>query len=106
MIDIGLYIVYALFFVAAGAAIVLPLLSALKSPKNLGKSGIALGVLVALFGISYGLAGGELNPKWQALGVTTEFSSKLIGAGLTMFYFVMISAILIMLYSEISKAFK
>jgi hypothetical protein len=52
------------------------------------------------------MAGSELTPKYQALGVNTEFSSKMIGAGLTMFYFVLVIAILGMLYSEISKAFK
>jgi len=38
--------------------------------------------------------------------VTTEFSSKMIGAGLTMFYIVLVIAILGMIYSEIAKAFK
>jgi hypothetical protein len=37
-IDIGLYIMYIFFFVAVGAAIVLPLINAIKSPAGLGKS--------------------------------------------------------------------
>jgi len=106
MLDFGLYLSYFLVFVAAGATILLPIVGAIKHPKDLGKSGMALGALVLIFAISYGLSGSELNPKWQSLGVTTEFNSKLIGAGLTMFYFVMIISILVLLYSEISKAFK
>jgi hypothetical protein len=67
---------------------------------------MSLLALVVVFVISYALAGSEITPKYQALGVNTEFSSKMIGAGLTMFYFVLVIAILGMLYSEISKAFK
>ena len=105
-IDIGLYVAYFLFFIALGAAIIFPLLSLVKHPKSLGKSGLGVGGLVVLFGIAYALSGGELSPKWAGLGVTTEFNSKMIGAGLTMFYFVIIIAIIAMIYSEISKAFK
>lgn len=106
MLDVGLYVSYFLLFLAAGAAIALPVFSAIKHPKTLGKSGIALGILVLIFVISYGLSGNELSPKWQALGVTTEFNSKIIGAGLTMFYITLIIAILVMIYSAISKSFK
>ncbi len=105
-IDIGLYIAYFLFFLASGAAIFFPLFSLVKHPKSLGKSGLGVGALIVLFGISYALSGSELNPKWAGLGVTTEFNSKMIGAGLTMFYFILIIAIIVMIYSAISKAFK
>jgi hypothetical protein len=106
IIDIGIYLAYFLFFIAAGAMFVLPTVNALKNPKDLGKSAMGLGALVVLFGIAFALSGGELTPKWMSLGVNSEFSSRLIGAGLTMFYFVLIIAILGMVYSEINKAFK
>jgi hypothetical protein len=85
---------------------VLPLMNALKSPANLAKSGMAIGGLLVLFIVAYLISGGELTPQYQALGVETEFSSRLIGAGLTMFYFVFFIAIIGMIYSEISKALK
>ena len=106
MLDAGLYVAYFLFFLAAGAALVLPLISLLKHPKSLGKTGLGVGGLVVLFGISFALSGNELKPKWAELGVTTEFNSQMIGAGLTMFYFILIIAIIVMIYSAISKAFK
>ncbi len=106
LIDIGIYVAYALFFLALGAMIVLPLLNALRSPGDLAKSGMGIGALVVLFAIAYAISGGELTPQYQALGVETEFSSRLIGAGLTMFYFVFFIAIIGMIYSEISKALK
>ncbi len=105
-LDIGLYLGYLLLFGAAIAAILFPVIHAIKNPKEIAKSGMSLGVLVVLFGVAYGLSGSELTTKYQALGVTTEFSSKMIGAGLTMFYFVLVIAIIGMLYSEIAKAFK
>jgi hypothetical protein len=106
LIDIGIYLAYILVVVAIGAMIVLPLINALKHPKDLGKSAMGVGTLVVLFGIAFALSGGELSPKWISLGVTTPLSSRLIGAGLTMFYFVLIIAVLGMIYSEINKAFK
>lgn len=105
-LDIGLYLGYLLLFGAAIAAVVFPLLHAIKNPKEIAKSGISLGVMLVLFLLAYLLAGDELTNKYQALGVTTSFSSKIIGAGLTMFYFTLVIAIGGMIYSEIAKAFK
>src|SRR5436189_5390154 len=105
LIDIGVYAAYILLAIAVGAMIVLPLMNALKNPKDLGKSAVGLGALVVLFGVAFALSGSELSPKWISLGVTTAFSSRLIGAGLTMFYFVLIISVIGLIDSEISKAF-
>ncbi|MCB0487419.1 MAG: hypothetical protein R2820_13385 [Cyclobacteriaceae bacterium] len=105
MEDIGLYVGYVLFIVAVGAAAILPLISALKSPKDLMKSLMGVGALLVLFLVSYALAGSEVTAKYVAQGVG-EGSSKLIGAGLTMFYIVFVLALLGIVYSEINKALK
>lgn len=105
MIDIGLYITYIFFLVALGAAIVLPLLHALKHPKELGKSALGIGVLVVIFVVSYSISGSEVSVKAASLGVG-EGSSKLIGAGLILFYIVFIVSMLGIVYSEINKALK
>ena len=105
MLDAGLYFVYFLFFIAAGAAIVLPILSIARNPKSLVKSGMGVGAIVVFFIVSYVLSGNEVTLKYAALGVG-EAGSKLIGAGLIMFYFTMLVAIVIMVYSEINKALK
>ncbi|MEQ8363792.1 MAG: hypothetical protein RIF39_06055 [Cyclobacteriaceae bacterium] len=105
MEDIGLYVGYGLFSVALIAAVILPLINALKSPKDLVKSGMGVGALVVVFLISFGLAGSEVTSKYTAQGIG-ESSSKLIGAGLTMFYIVFISALIGIVFSEISKALK
>ena len=105
MEDIGLYVGYGLFLVAVLAAVVLPLINALKSPKDLAKSGMGLAALLVVFFISFGLAGSEVTAKYTAQGIG-ESSSKLIGAGLTMFYIVFIAALVGIVFSEINKALK
>lgn len=104
-IDILLYIGYGLIFVAVGSAIVFPLIQGLKDPKSLVRSLIAVGALVVVFIIAYALSSSDVTNAWAAKGVT-ENVSKLVGAGLIMFYIVLIVAVLGLIYSEISKAFK
>ena len=104
-VDAGLYAGYALFAIAVGSAILLPLASILKSPGEVKKSLIGIGAIVVLFVISYALSGSEVSADQSAKGVT-ETTSKLVGAGLTMFYLVAFVAILGLIYSEINKALK
>jgi hypothetical protein len=105
MVDAGLYVMYVLFAVAIVAALGLPVISAIKSPANVVKSLIGIGAMVVLFFVSYGISGGDVTAKQAALGVT-ETTSKMVGAGLTMFYIVMVTAVIGLIYSEINKAFK
>ena len=105
MVDIGLYVGYGLLLVALAAAVILPLINVLKSPKDLIKSGMAIGALVVVFIIAYGLSGSEVTAKYTAQGIG-ESSSKLIGAGLTMFYIVFFVALIGIVFSEINKALK
>ncbi len=105
-LDMGLYLGYLLMFAAIIAAVLFPVIHAIKNPKEIAKSGMSLLALAVVFGLSYALAGSEITPKYEALGVNTEFSSKMIGAGLTMFYFALVIAIGGLIYSEISKALK
>ncbi|MFN3840725.1 MAG: hypothetical protein ACK4RF_08455 [Cyclobacteriaceae bacterium] len=104
-VDAGLYASYALFGIAIVAALVLPLLSSLKSPGELKKPLMALVAIVVLFVISYALSGSEVSTMQAAKGVT-ENTSKLVGAGLTMFYLISGIAVLGLIYSEINKALK
>lgn len=103
--DIGLYISYVAFFIAAGAAIVFPLLNAIKNPASLGKSLIGIIGVVVLFIVAYLVSGDEVTSKYAALGVDAS-GSKIIGAGLTLFYFVLVLSIIGVVYSEINKALK
>jgi hypothetical protein len=104
-IDIGIYLSYIFLGVALAASVVLPLVNALKHPAGLVKSLIGVGGLVVLFIVAYSLSGSELTSKAIAMGVD-ESGSKMIGAGLTLFYFVFVAAALGIVFSEISKALK
>lgn len=102
-IDIGIYLSYILFGVALASAVLLPLIHSIKHPAGMVKSLFGVGGLVVLFVIAYSLSGSELAPKAIALGVD-ESGSKLIGAGLILFYFVLLISIIGVIYSEINKA--
>ncbi|MBL7874205.1 MAG: hypothetical protein JNL53_00980 [Cyclobacteriaceae bacterium] len=103
--DFGLYATYIFFAVAVVAAVVLPLVSALKAPAGLVKSLASVGGLVVVFIIAYSISGSELSTRAVAAGLT-ESSSKMIGAGLTLFYIVFVVAALGVVFSEINKALK
>lgn len=105
MIDAGLYLSYVLLFVAIAVAIVFPLLYFIKHPGGLVKSLMGIGGLVVVFIICYLLSGSEVTAKYASLGVGAG-SSKLIGAGLMMFYVTLVIALVGLVYSEISKALK
>jgi len=104
-VDAGLYGSYALFAVALGAAVILPLISILQSPGEIKKALFAVIGVIVLFVISYAIAGSDVTTEQAAKGLS-EGTSKLVGAGLIMFYLVGTIAIVGLIYSEINKAFK
>jgi len=105
MLDFGFYLFYALLIIAVALTIIFPIIHMLREPSMLLRSAIGIGIVVVLFVISYALADSEVNLKAAALGVTPT-SSKLIGAGLILFYISLVLSVLALIYSEISKAFK
>jgi hypothetical protein len=105
MLDAGLYLGYGLLILAVGAGVILPLAQALRAPKNLAKSAASLGLLAVVFIISYALSGSEITASSKLMGVS-EGGSKLIGAGLIMFYITLVIALIGLIYSEINKALK
>jgi hypothetical protein len=103
MIDAGLYIAYVLLLVSAASAVLLPLLSLAKSKKAMVQTGIGFGALLVLFVVSFSISGDEVSPSAAALGITPT-TSQLIGAGLIMFYIVLVVAVLGLIYSEVKQA--
>ncbi len=103
--DIGLYVGYAVFIVAASAAIVFPLINALKSPKDILKSLAGVGAIVVVFVVAYALSGSEISVKAASMGIGAS-SSKFIGAGLITFYILLILTVVGVIVSEINKALK
>jgi hypothetical protein len=104
-VDAGLYSAYSLLAIALGSAVVLSLLNTLKSPGEIKKMLYAIAGMVVLFVISYALAGSEVSADHAAKGITGN-TSKMVGAGLIMFYLIAVLAVLGLVFSEINKAFK
>jgi len=105
MIDLGFYIFYALLIIAIVLTVAFPIIHTLREPSTILRTAIGVGVVVVLFVVSYALSDSEVNLKAAALGVTPT-SSRLIGAGLIMFYVTLVGSVLALIYSEVSKALK
>lgn len=100
----GLYFGYFLMAASILVVIILPLRNVLKAPGDLKKSATGIGTILVLFLISYLLSGSEVTQKAASLGVDAG-GSRLIGAGLIMFYIVLVVAVISLIYSEIKKSF-
>ncbi len=105
LINIALYVTYILIGIAIIAVVVLPLIKAMDDPKSLIGTGIGLGILLVVFGISYALAGSEVLPKYADWGVDSGISKFVGGLLLTMYLFLGV-AIVGILYTEVSKVLK
>jgi hypothetical protein len=100
LVSPGLIVCYVFFIIALVASIGMPLIDAIKNPQGLIKAFIGIIGLVVIFGISYALSGSEVTQKSAALGITPA-SSKLVGAGMIMFYIVLIVSVILAVYSLI-----
>ncbi len=98
MVDVGLFLSYILIGVCVLAAVGMPLLKAFGDPESLKKMGIGVGALILVFLISYFTASGDNS------GDASENTAKLVGAGLTTFYILVIATIGGIIYTEIKKA--
>jgi len=105
LIGAGLWAFYILLIGGTLLAVLFPLFHAFKTPDGFKKSLIGVGALVVTFAISWALSGSKVTDQQAVMG-RTENSSKLIGAGLTMFYLALLGSIIGIIYSEISKALK
>lgn len=104
-IDVGLFLMYILLIGAAGLAIVLSVINMVKTPGAFMKSLYGIIGVIVLFGISYAISGSDVTVAQKAKGIT-EGISKMVGAGLIMFYCVCTIAVAGLVYSEINKALK
>jgi hypothetical protein len=104
MLDVGLYIFYALLGIAVVTAVVFPIVNAIKTPGALLRSLAGIAALLVLFGIAYALSDGTLSQRNAAVISPTE--GRLISAGLILFYITLILSALAVIYSEITKALR
>lgn len=105
LINIGLMVTYALIGIAVISVVVLPLIKAIDNPKTLVGTAIGLGVLLVVFGISYAISGDEVLPRYVTQNVGPGIS-KFVGGLLTTMYLFLGAAVVGIVFTEISKAFK
>lgn len=103
--EILIYWCYALFALGAVAAIVFPIIQMAKNPKGAKSALIGVVALLAVFGISYALGGDEMKDSYLEF-ISGPEASKRVSAGLISFYILAVAAIVVTVYSGVSKMFK
>ena len=105
LINYALIFTYILVGIAVICVIVLPLIKAIDDPKTLIGTAIGLGVLFVIFGVAYALSSDEVLPRYITFDVGPGIS-KFVGGLLTTMYLLLGGAIIAIVYTEVSKAFK
>jgi hypothetical protein len=100
LVSPGLIVCYVFFGVAVLTSIAMPIINAIKNPAGLLKALIGVVGLVVLFGVSYALSGSEVSMKAAAVGVDAS-GSRMIGAGMIMFYIILLASVILVIYSLI-----
>jgi uncharacterized membrane protein YqjE len=98
LISPGLIVCYIFFGITLVVSVGMPIINAIKNPQGLVKALAGIVGLVILFAISYAFSGSEVSLKAAALGTTAD-SSRLIGAGMILFYFVLSISVILAIYS-------
>lgn len=105
VVNILLYVTYALILIAVIGAIGSSLLGMFQNQEKAKKSLLSIGAVILIFVLCYVISGNEVLPAYEPFDVDAG-KSKLIGAGLTATYTLGILAIGGAIFSEISRSFK
>jgi len=102
-VEIGLRLTYVLLIIGTLAAVIMPLVQAIRSdPKSLVKSLIGVGIIAVVYLIGYAIAGSDVGPNYSEFGVDSGIS-KVVGGMLNTMYLLMIAAIVGILFTEVHK---
>lgn len=105
--DIMLYGSYILVGVGIVLSILLPLIKSLDDPKSLLKTGLGVVVILVLFFICYSISGNEVLPKFEGEPFNlTPGMSQLVGGLMITTYILTVVALLSIVITEFTKAFK
>lgn len=105
----GLLIVLSIILISVIAAVTFllgPVLNIIQNPKGFLRSLVGVGVLLVVFLIGYAMAGNEVTPIYQAMGIDTPGKSQMIGGVLNATYAFMLFGILSYAYSSVNSLLK
>lgn len=105
LINIGLFLAYALMAVAAISAIVFPIIQTFGDLKKAKGGLIGFGILVAVLLLAFLLSPAETGAFYDKHNISPN-TSKLIGGGLLATYIVFAGVVISILYAEVAKWFK
>lgn len=102
----GITFTFLLGVIAAGSAIVFPILYMASHPKSAIGALVGVGLIVVIFLIGYFLSGDEILISYERVGFTSHSASKLVGGALKMMYIAIAAVIGSAIYSEVRKLTK
>ena len=102
IVDIMIYMAYALLGIAIVVAIIMPLINSLSNPRSLLKGLLGVAFLLIVYGIAYAVSQAEVTSVYMKFGVDANLS-KVVGASLISMYILLGLSILGILFSEVYK---
>jgi len=103
-VSYGMPLAYIALGIAALGAIAFPIIQMVKDLKKAITTFVAIGIILVLFLICYALSANE--PFTVGDISVSAAQMKFIGAGLNMFYTLLVASVLAILYSSVSHYFK
>ncbi|MBC3758321.1 MULTISPECIES: hypothetical protein [Hyunsoonleella] len=100
-----LFVAYIVLAIVLAAVVIFTLVNTFANPANLKRTLINLGAFLLLAVICYAMATGTETDLKDG-GTLSAGASKMVGAGLYLFYFLIIIAAGTMLFSGIKKMIK
>ncbi len=100
-----LFVGYITLAIVLVAVVVFTLVNTFANPANLKRTLINLGAFLLLAIICYAMATGTETPLKDG-GTLSAGASKMVGAGLYLFYFLIVLAVGTMLFNGIKKMIK
>ncbi len=102
IVDIMIYLAYALLGLGVIAAIVMPLINSISDPKSLLGGLIGIVFLLIIYGVAYAISQGDVTSVYMRFGVDGGMS-KLVGASIISMYILLGLSVLGIVFSEIYK---
>lgn len=102
IVDIMIYVAYALLGLAVVTAIVMPLIKSIGDPKSLLGGLVGILILLVIYGIAYAISQGDVTPVYMKFEVDASLS-RIVGASIISMYILLGLSVLGIVFSEIYK---